>query len=254
MASAEPELVEIEGRPVAWLAHEGMIPTQIKPEDHWDHPARCRGTRQAHAPVDFTALVLRYGGADKDALAVEASLADRSVVATLNDDDPTLDGAPGWKDDRIEMRLRESPELARWRPFFDWRGQMELAEHLEEHADEVEDGANLLEVALNLDLTRGATCKSAIRLDNGAVRLSYNDEVSSAVEVPRMITLVIPLFAGGPAFRLESFLRWRLRDGSPRFLIKPKLLDRAIETAFLEAVEEVRAGLEKASIAVTRKD
>lgn len=247
------QIVEIDDRPVAYLHHKDLNSVPLNFSDFSQSAFRKKGSRAAHTPADFCGMVARYSDAAAT-LSIQASVKDRTLTAILNDDAPspgkdeTLPPyayvpTAGWKDDIITMKVSESRELGQWRPFFDWRGQLDFAEFLEEHVDEVEGGAELLELALTLDLTRDSQCKSAVRLQTGGTQLNYQDDTSSSVIIPDRIKLLIPLFAGGPIFKLEAFLRYRLRGGGVSFLIKPKLLDRAIEQGFMEMVEEAAPNL-----------
>lgn len=240
------QVVEIDDTPIGFLHHDSLEFTRLDLKEHSHTKFRRASQRQAHTVADFCAMVARYG-LDHDRLAVFASVKDRRLLAILNDDTAsaleTGDWSGGWQDDKITMQVEESRELTQWRAFFDWRTQVDLAEFLEEHMDEVDGGADIFEMAKTLDLTRESTCKSAIRLKTGSTRLEYNDETTSSVEIPDRITLMLPLFAGGPIFKMEAFLRYRLRGGGVHFLIKPKLLTRAIEQAFMELVTEAGKAL-----------
>lgn len=224
-------------RRIGFLHHKDLAFVEVNERNHYGNPAvprRCDIV--VHAVPDFAEAVKRFGDNVKT-LTIWANSKNRTLQAILNDDDDL----PGWRDRTITMTVEKSRELAAWEPFFaDWRKQTEFAEFLEEHADEVEEGATLLEMAQELIVTREAACKSAVRLQTGGTRLQFSDDTNAEVEVPKEITLKIPLFSGGPVYKLSAFLRFRLREGGVSFLVKPKLLDRAKEEGFAEIVEAAR--------------
>lgn len=245
-ALAAPHLVRPDDdaflAPLGFVVHKDMVFKEFDPKEFRSAPFRATGDRHAYSVADFVAMVDRYMQR-KDTISVTAAMKAHAITAILNDSNAT-NGDPGWGDHRVIFTCKASDELAAWRKCFDWQNQAAFAEHLEERHDEVEEGAALLEIANELTLTRDAACRSAIRLQTGSTRLDFRDETTAgSIDVPATITLLIPLFAGGPVFRLPAFLRYRLREQSVQFLVKPKLLVRAEEQAFQELVDAVQEGL-----------
>lgn len=116
------------------------------------------------------------------------------------------------------LKLRPSEEFKRWDGFEGkLHDQVEFATFLEENAVDVKvpDGADLLEVARDLEAVQGVNFKSSIRLENGDRQFTYETEtkVKEGVVVPTEFILSIPLYQGEDVMDLTAALRWKVTAG-----------------------------------------
>ena len=78
-----------------------------------------------------------------------------------------------------------------------------------------------------------------VNLDNGSVRFSYQDEVETTVDIPRNLTLGIPLFEHGDRYRLGARLRFIISGGSVKFKLLFTNLQDAKDQEFERIVQEI---------------
>lgn len=139
-------------------------------------------------------------------------------------DDTTGAEAPAWGEWRAAYHPIISPEWAIWSGMNGKRaGQKDFAEFLEQNVDDVfsgsasePPGAVLLELCSVLQATVKAEFSSAVRLSNGATQLRYAETVTAsgggngAIEMPEMFFLGVPVFMGGPTYKVGARLRYRV--------------------------------------------
>jgi hypothetical protein len=118
---------------------------------------------------------------------------------------------------------------------------MEFANFLEDHLEDVltPTGQELLSIATDLEASSTGGFKGKVNLDNGSVRLSYQDDVETTVEVPRNLTLGIPLFEHGDRYKLGARLRFVIQGGSVKFRLLFTNLQDAKEQEFERIVQEI---------------
>jgi uncharacterized protein YfdQ (DUF2303 family) len=147
----------------------------------------------------------------------------------------------GWGQLRAAISFAESRKLKEWRKTLDWMNQMDFANFLEDHLEDVLEpsGQHLLEIATDLEASSTGGFKGKVNLDNGSVRLSYQDEVETTVEVPRKLTLGIPLFEHGDRYKLGARLRFVIQGGSVKFRLLFTNLQDAKEQEFERIVQEI---------------
>jgi uncharacterized protein YfdQ (DUF2303 family) len=152
---------------------------------------------------------------------------------------------PGWGENRIVLEPSIGVVAERWlsvcgKPI----SQRDLAEFLEENGAAAiqPTGADLLEMALNLEATTSAKFEGGVRLQNGNQSLTYTEQTDTKmgngkVEVPQRIVVRCSLLQGLAPVDLTLLLRYRLEGGSIRFTLKPHRLQELI----VEQVREIRA-------------
>lgn len=127
---------------------------------------------------------------------------------------------PEWCHHKMTLSLLPTPEWARWRQYSGKRlGQVEFAEFIQDNMTDVvnPDGATLLEIVTNLSNHRTAKFASNIRLDNGQVQFTYEEELRGAatagqVSIPQVFSLGIRPFARCDAYTVVARLRYRITD------------------------------------------
>jgi uncharacterized protein YfdQ (DUF2303 family) len=149
---------------------------------------------------------------------------------------------PGYVTHIAEFKLPLSDEWEAWQSINDkMMDQVSFAEFIEENRLNIVDpvGADLLEMVSNLQSKTTVEFQSNIKLANGTARLAYSENQETkgngSFEVPNKLILGLPVFRYEDNYKLEAFLRTRIKDGKALFVIK---LDRP-KKVFLAAFEDI---------------
>ena len=128
------------------------------------------------------------------------------------------------------------PKSLQWQTWTGSNGksmtQTEFALFLETNLRDIIEpaAADLLQVAVSLQVHKSAQFSSEIRLDNGQTQFRYEETISGSskvgkLEVPTKFVLQVPVFLGGRAFQIEARFRYRMADGKLSFafdLVRPQ--------------------------------
>lgn len=153
-------------------------------------------------------------------------------------------GAPAWGEHRCILNLEHTPEWNAWKAA-DGKGmsQTEFALFLEDNRLDIVDpeAGQLIDIAKSLEATTGSKFLSAVRLENGDRKFTYESQTTARagergdITIPEKIKLKLPVFVNGPAFPMEAFFRYRLKDGQLVLfynLIRPhKVIEAAVHTS-----------------------
>lgn len=228
------------------LVPERMRVEVLDPERHLPHPHRKKGSLTFRDVDSFVSYVKKHAGKATLVLAEN-----RRLTAII---DHHSEEAAGWGEHRATLEFAYTREWTAWTGFAgSWIPQQAFAEFLEDNIAAVAspDGAELMEVALNLRASMNATYQKAVVLQTGQVQFVYQEELSAGsatkgeLFVPEVITLRLRCFEGGELFDVPVRLRWSLREGAVKFLIK--IGDEAaavFERSFEAARTSVAAALE----------
>lgn len=173
-------------------------------------------------------------------------------AGVINDHGSGDTGLADYRDHLIEFAPRQSVEWRRWLGSHGKQMQQAaFAAFLEDNMADIASvpdrptGSQMLEMALNLEITQDAAFRSAVRLQSGGVTLQYvakeDDATLKTMQVFERFALGIAPFDGGPSYRLDAKLRYRLQGSQCHFwyeLIRPDLV---VRDAVREIVEKVRA-------------
>lgn len=194
-----------------------------------------------HRPESFVAV---YGDYAEARTKVYADSEQKRVVALFDYIEPKNESR-GWGQFSATIIFQLSRKLREWRGMLEWQSQEAFANFLEDHLEDVVEptGQDLLALATDLEANKEGHFKGKLNLDNGSVKLSYQDEVQTDVEVPRHLTLGIPLFEHGDLFKLKCRLRFNVTSGGVRF----KILFTNLEDSISEHFEEIVQGLEEST-------
>lgn len=206
-------------------------------------PRRPHGTIDVHDAPGFIAAIGQRTASIPGEPVIYCDESANALVAVLNDDHG--DGA-GWRDYRVELQLRPTPEWTHWRRA-DGKlvSQAEFAAHIEDGLTELVEPApaDMLEIAQTFTATVDAKFRSGARLSSGAQQFTYEEDVAAAagsagtIEVPNRLQIVVAPFYGASRFEVGAWLKFRLnRD---KFSIGYKL-DRPHEVE-RAAFSEIRA-------------
>lgn len=246
-----------DGRLVSIALRGGWERTEEDLERFWPLPDRARGTTSVLDAEGFVAAVLQRRldqprGADKQpAPVVYFDVSSSQMVAVLNDDHGPV---TGWRDYRVDLRVRRTPEWEHWTKHQGLRGQQEFAEVLEAGELEIVDppAATMLDIAQTIQGTVNARVKSSQRLDNGRTQFVLEEEIEGKagkeglLDIPGEFTIRVRPFFGSEAFDVRCRFRWRPpRANQPLQL--GYVLDRVVDVereAFESVVEKVRFTLD----------
>jgi uncharacterized protein YfdQ (DUF2303 family) len=161
------------------------------------------------------------------------------------------EGGARFGEHRAILKLKHSVEWIAWTAMHHKKsGQLEFAEFLEEHALEIvePDGATVLEIATNLEAKREAQFASAVVLQNGAHRFTYDETIRGSsrkgeLDIPDKFTLALRPFEGGAPFRVEARFRYRVTDRGVVMWVALARLEDVLATAFEELLEEIQKAL-----------
>lgn len=147
----------------------------------------------------------------------------------------------GWGQLSAVIGFAESRKLKEWRKTLEWMSQADFANFLEDHLEDVVEpsGQHLLEIATDLEASSTGGFKGKVNLQNGSVKLCYQDDVETSVEIPRTLTLGIPLFEHGDRYKLGARLRFVISGGAVKFKLLFTNLQDAKDQEFERIVQEI---------------
>ena len=206
-------------------------------------PARARGTITAETPEAFIAYYNRF--VDEDASLVFARTEDFNVTGIIDWH------APGDQAAFAEHRVvYEAPRSDEWQIWTGMNGkpmpQADFSRFIEDNVKDIRepDGADVLEVARQLEVKKKVEFASAERLSDGQREFTYNEEVEGStrrgqMRIPEEFKLGIPVFIGGELYEVIARLRYRIDGGQLRLwydLYRPHEIER---DAFGVVVEKI---------------
>lgn len=236
----------IEGVPIVILA-EGQRHIEL---DHlMPNPRSIKENVKVVSVDSFVSYWRRYSSA--------------SSVIFVDDKAHTVNAAfdyhnylPAWVRHKMTLSLLPTPEWVKWRQNSGKRlGQVEFAEFIQDNMTDVvnPDGATLLEIVTNLSNHRTAKFASNIRLDNGQVQFTYEEELKGAatagqVSIPQEFELGIRPFARCESYLVGARLRYRITDERALTIWyeikRPERIEvDAFESVLKELTEEIGANV-----------
>jgi len=216
--AAEPAAHILDGPDsLSWLVarRTGHIVEIIDSERLCDGPRRPNGTVQAVTADGFVTAVERR---HLDETTLYADPEGCGLVAVINDDH--FDRA-GWRDHRVNLSLRPTPEWLLWSNGQGLHGQEKFAEIIEAGQDEIVDptAAEMLDLAQTFHASTTAKFRQAGRLSDGRTQFVYEEDVHAAageagnLSVPQQFTVAVRPFYGADRYKVVCRLRYRLRGG-----------------------------------------
>jgi len=175
-----------------------------------------------------------------------------AFTAIINDQGEDPDAA-AWRDHRAYFAPEFSEEWRRWsgknkQPM----NQADFAAFIEDNLRDIASpdgsglpsGAAMLEMALSFEATQDMRFKSAIRLSNGGVNLSFvqDDDAQTLqkMSVFERFSIGIPVFWNGDPYQVDARLRYRVRDGKLHFWFELVRTDKILEAATSTVITTIR--------------
>jgi len=139
----------------------------------------------------------------------------------------------------------ECPKSDQWNTWLGLNGKMldqvAFAQFLQANLRDVMEPApaDLLKIALELQVHKSANFQSEVRLDNGQTVFRYEEQIRGSakggdIEIPSQFTIGIPVFFGDQAFRLDALFKYRMAEGKLTLgfeILRPLDVYRAAVTA-----------------------
>lgn len=222
-SQARPDLVEDGGAFV-------VVPDGYRVQDMEKFlaaPARARGRVLCETPEAFIAYYNRF--CDTAASLVFACTEKFQATGVLDWYRPEMDsgqeGYParaGFGEHRV---VYEAPRSDEWKIWTESDGtamsQTDFSRFLEDNVKDIRepDGADVLEVARELEVQKKVHFNSAIRLTDGARTFGYSEDVAGStrqgqMKIPEAFQLGIPVFRGGEHYAITARLRYRIDGGN----------------------------------------
>lgn len=230
---------------------ENLLPT----------PRRTKALAKFSDSASFVAYVKRHA-TEKTACWLDFNPQNYDLMFKAVIDEITK-GSASWREHVAVFQPEMSAEWKAWigkdKNIF---GQLEFAEWIEEHADEITvptlpDGSQrtglptslqMLAMATNLNLTNDFKLASNVSTQSGGVKLEFidqeNEETRKAMELFKLFCIGIPVFQGASqAWGIDARLKYRRNGSKAMFFYELVRPDRTHQAAALKLIEEVRAGL-----------
>lgn len=175
-----------------------------------------------------------------------------SFTGILNDHGEEED-QPAWRDHLAHFSPEFSEEWRRWSGANKKHlSQTEFATFIEDNLKDIAapegsglpSGGAMLEMALSFEATQDMRFKSAIRLQNGGVNLSFvQDDDAQTIQkmsVFERFAIGIPVFWNGDAYQVDARLRYRVRDGKLVFWFELIRSDKVLEAAATTVINTIK--------------
>lgn len=225
-----------------------VVPDGYQVEDlelFQENPRHARGVYVSHSLESFLIYFHRFGDANS---MIFCDMETNKLAARLNHHEESGKARHG--DHKAIYKAPYSLEWKRWKEANGVKmSQIDFAYFMEENASDVvePDAATMIEVSQSLKATKKGQFVSDQRLANGSVQFTYEEHIDATtgrkkLQVPENFTIGIPIFYGGPGYKLEARLRFRIKDDGS--LVMWFDLHRAMHAerqAFEDVVEKVRA-------------
>lgn len=184
---------------------EGLLPT----------PIRHRATVTAN---DVPTVIAYFNRFKSGASALFADQPKFTIVGILDYHAPET---PAFREHRLSYAAPRSLEWLTWRAQSGKRMDQEtFAQFIEDNVVDIREpaGADVLEVARNLQSKKKVEFSSAIRLADGQQQFSYQEAIDGStakgqIKIPDTFKLGIPVFLGGDMYEVTARLRYRIESG-----------------------------------------
>ena len=122
-------------------------------------------------------------------------------------------------------------------------GQIEFGLFLEERAVDVicPEAAAIMEMVMQFEATKSVQFKSSSRLSDGSRQFSYveDNQTRGGLTLPDKIIIRAPIYQGMEPQDIKFLLRYRISDGSLKFIIEMHDKDEVLREAFDRCVDAV---------------
>ena len=215
-------------------------------------PRRKIANVRLHDADSFIEYIKRHGSLNDSTIWCVADYLNGKVdfLGILNDHGED-ESKSAWRDHRAGFKPKFSEEWNRWTgKHKQGFSQAEFASFIEDNLKDIASvegqptGSQMLEMALTFEANQDMRFKSAIRLQNGGVQMSFvqDDDAQTLqkMQVFDRFSLGLPVFWNGDAYRLDARLRYRVRDGNLTFWFELIRHDKVLEAATQTLIAQIR--------------
>jgi uncharacterized protein YfdQ (DUF2303 family) len=239
----DADLAQGDGHVTLLTTPNGVGRSVFDLEAYLPAPRRSVGTVGVHTAPAFVNLHAALVN-EPNTARLYADEPNQVLECVLNDD---WQGVPGWRDHRIVLVLRHTPEWEFWRDHAGLRPLEAFGEIIEEGLPEIVEptAADMLELAQTFSVATQARFRQGARLRDGRRQFTYEEDHDAAagdagdVVIPESFILQVEPFVGSSPKRVVARLRWRLDGGKLGVgyqLVRPHVVERM---AFAEVVASV---------------
>lgn len=241
LACAYQEISDVDGSPFVILP-PGY--TRADLSDLLCAPTRIKAHVELHTVQSLIDYVVKHKGADSRVYFIRQNGGGRFVCVI--DDNGDVDDKAGWRAHTANHTLVFSRRYLRWSGNHNkWLGQDGFVEFIEANLPDIAEpnGAELLELCRNLEITKSASFSSMTRTAHDSVSFAYSEETKAGkgvVTVPTKLTLVIPVFDRGPFTTIDAKFKFRLSEGKLHLGYELLRLDDIVDAEIDRSSELVR--------------
>lgn len=217
-----------------------------------EQPHRKNGSVSLDDDGSFISYINRHKIDDLSTIYCQADYKESKVAfkCIINDHGASRDGQQ-WRDHCAVYQPKFSEEWSRWiggnkRQFT----QLEMALFIEENLQDIAavdgypTGQQLLEMATSFQANQDMRFKSAIRLQNGGVNMSFvqddDNQTLAQMKIFEKIAIGIPVFWNGDAYQITARLRYRVREGKLTFWYELIRSDKTLEHATKQLIDKIK--------------
>ncbi len=249
--------VEIISEPAGNMKRAALPPGWTLVEKDDDNrllaaPRRKIAKVRLHDADSFIDYLKRHGSLADSTIWCVANykLGTVSFTGILNDNGEE-EAKSAWRDHRATFSPEFSEEWVRWvgmhkKPF----NQTDFAAFIEDNLKDIASGENcptgaqMLEMAPSFEANQDMRFKSAIRLQNGGVQMSFaqDDDAQTLQKMQAFdrFSIGFPVFWNGDAYRVDARLRYRVREGKLTFWFELLRQDKVLEAATQTLIKQIR--------------
>lgn len=223
-------------------------------------PTRKRGKIALDDANSFCSYLNKHGDEEHTVIYCMANYGkgEFAMTGVLNDHG---DDQPAWRDHTCDFKPKLTEEWARWFTNSGKRmSQLDFAAFIEENMRDITSaqvdespnsktptGSAMLEMALSLEANNEVKFKSAARLTDGGVSLTFinqaDEGTAKQMAIFERFSLGIAPFFNGDPYRLDARLRYRLDTNAGKLtfwyeLVRP---DKVLEDAAKSEVTKIKA-------------
>ena len=241
--SKEPIIKESDKQERFLLYPENMLVKEL--DSLADVPRRLIATVDVHDTDSFNSYLAAYGQ-ERSVVFANVDLFKLTAYLDYHTDAET----PSYCTHVLTYSAPLDPSMKTWKQLDgEFIGQRRFARFLEENAEDIvePDAASVMEQAMNLEVIRKVSFRSAERLQNGTREYLYESQDEGKgkgkIVLPEELKLNLPVFLNGDKHDIRVFLRYDIdQDGQLFFKIDFHRWDEIRRTAFDQVIKNVAEG------------
>lgn len=253
-------LAQTVGKPIdhpELAAPVALVPAGVS-IDTLEHllPAPTR-TRQKLTVLDAESFIEYVNRFANEATAVFCNGPEGRTFSAVIDYHQPLQ--PAWLSHVATYRCPTTVEWGRWKENDRKRmDQATFAEFIEENVKDITQreneatdpcAADMLEISRTLEAKKNITFRQGIRLDNGQVQLTYNEEIdgrageAGQLRIPEQFFIAVKPFLGGDAFCVPARFRYRILEGRLQMWFELVRPDKVLEEAYNAVRQKIQTAI-----------